>query len=94
MLALAAPASAATEYVSLGDSYTAGPLIPLQIPPFGCLKSNNNYPHLASRQLGLVLTDPSCSGAETEDMRNPQNVSPDGPNPPQSSTRSGRRPMW
>ena len=83
MLALAAPASAATEYVSLGDSYAAGPLIPLQIPPFGCLKSNNNYSHLASRQLGLVLTDPSCSGAETEDMTNPQNVDPDGPNPPQ-----------
>jgi hypothetical protein len=83
MLALAAPASAATEYVSLGDSFTAGPLIPLQIQPFGCLKSNNNFPHLASRQLGLALTDPSCSGAETEDMRNPQNVDPDGPNPPQ-----------
>jgi lysophospholipase L1-like esterase len=83
MLALAAPASAAQEYVSLGDSYTAGPLIPLQIPPFGCLKSNNNYPHMTARNLGLVLTDPSCSGAETEDMENPQNVDPDGPNPPQ-----------
>src|SRR4029453_3592736 len=33
--------------------------------------------------LGLVLRDPSCSGAETEDMENPQNVDPDGPNPPQ-----------
>jgi lysophospholipase L1-like esterase len=83
MLVLAAPALAAREYVSLGDSYTAGPLIPLQIPPFGCLKSNNNYPHLTARNLGLVLTDPSCSGAETEDMENPQNVDPDGPNPPQ-----------
>jgi lysophospholipase L1-like esterase len=93
MLALAAaPASAATEYVSLGDSYAAGPLIPLQIPPFGCLKSNNNYAHIASRQLGLALTDPSCSGAETEDMTNPQNVDPDGPNPPQfdSLTRETR----
>jgi lysophospholipase L1-like esterase len=83
MLALAAPASAATEYVALGDSYAAGPLIPLQIPPFGCLKSNNNYAHLTARQLGLQLTDPSCSGAETEDMENPQNVDADGPNPPQ-----------
>src|SRR5215210_8147575 len=83
MLGLAAPASAATEYVSLGDSYAAGPLIPLQIPPFGCLKSNNNYAHLTARQLGLRLTDPSCSGAETEDMTNPQGVDPDGPNPPQ-----------
>lgn len=83
MLVLAPPALAAREYVSLGDSYTAGPLIPLQIPPFGCLKSNNNYPHLTARQLGLPLKDPSCSGAETEDMENPQNVDPDGPNPPQ-----------
>ena len=86
MLALAAPAPAAPpppEYVSLGDSYTAGPLIPLQIPPFGCLKSNNNYPHLTARNLGLALKDPSCSGAETEDMTNPQDVDPDGPNPPQ-----------
>jgi len=83
MLVLAAPASAARDYVSLGDSYAAGPLIPLQIPPFGCLKSNNNYAHLTARSLGLVLTDPSCSGAETEDMENPQNVDPDGPNPPQ-----------
>jgi lysophospholipase L1-like esterase len=83
MLVLAPPALAAREYVSLGDSYTAGPLIPLQIQPFGCLKSNNNYPHLTARQLGLPLKDPSCSGAETEDMENPQNVDPDGPNPPQ-----------
>jgi lysophospholipase L1-like esterase len=90
MLALAAPASAATEYVSLGDSYAAGPLIPLQIPPFGCLKSNNNYAHLAARQLGLALTDPSCSGAETEDMTNPQNVDPDGPNPPQFDSLTGQ----
>ena len=62
MLGLAAPASAATEYVSLGDSFTAGPLIPLQVQPFGSLKSNNNYPNLASRALGLALTDASCSG--------------------------------
>jgi lysophospholipase L1-like esterase len=86
MLALAAPAVAAPpprEYVALGDSYAAGPLIPLQIPPFGCLKSNNNYAHLTARSLGLTLRDPSCSGAETEDMENPQGVDPDGPNPPQ-----------
>jgi lysophospholipase L1-like esterase len=83
MLALAAPASAAQEYVALGDSFTAGPLIPVQVPIFGCLKSNNNFPNLTARELGLPLKDASCSGAETEDMENPQNVSPDGPNPPQ-----------
>jgi lysophospholipase L1-like esterase len=83
MLVLAAPALAAEEYVSLGDSYTAGPLIPVQVPLFGCLKSNNNFPNLTARDLGLALKDASCSGAETEDMENPQGVSPDGPNPPQ-----------
>jgi lysophospholipase L1-like esterase len=84
MLVLAAPAYAAgEEYVSLGDSYAAGPLIPLQVPPFGCLKSNNNYANLTARNLGLTLKDASCSGAETEDMTSPQGVDPDGPNPPQ-----------
>jgi len=80
--ALVAATPAAADYVALGDSYAAGPVIPLQIAPFGCLKSNNNYAHLAARQLGLALTDPSCSGAETEDMTATQGVTP-GPNPPQ-----------
>ncbi len=82
MLVPAAPAWGATSYVSLGDSFAAGPLIPLQVQPFGCLKSNNNYPNLASRELGLALTDASCSGADTADMTQPQGVTP-GPNPPQ-----------
>ena len=85
-LGLAAPA-AAQEYVALGDSFTAGPLIPLQIAPFGCLKSNNNFAHLTARRLGLPLKDPSCSGAETEDMTNAQGVTP-GPNPPQFESLS------
>lgn len=85
VLALAPAASAQTaadEYVSLGDSYVAGPLIPPQLPPFGCLKSGANYPHLAQVDLGVQLRDPSCSGADTQDMTQPQGVSP-GPNPPQ-----------
>jgi lysophospholipase L1-like esterase len=85
MLVVAGPAVAAPNptYVSLGDSYAAGPLIPLQVPLFGCLKSNNNYANLTARNLGITLKDASCSGAETEDMTSPQNVDPDGPNPPQ-----------
>lgn len=80
---LAVPAgAAASSYVSLGDSYVAGPVIPLQIKPWGCLKSDHNYAHLAAPQLGLDLRDPSCSGAETEDMTQTQGVSP-SPNPPQ-----------
>jgi lysophospholipase L1-like esterase len=76
--------AAAPSYVALGDSFTAGPVIPEQIPLYGCLKSNNNYPHMAAPDLGQPdFRDPSCSGAETSDMTQPQNVSPDGPNPPQ-----------
>jgi lysophospholipase L1-like esterase len=70
-------------YVSLGDSYTAGPLIPNPIPPYGCLKSDHNYPHLTAPRIGLPLRDISCSGAKTDDMTNPQEVELDGPNPPQ-----------
>jgi hypothetical protein len=78
------PATAAEpgNYVSLGDSYTAGPVIPLYAQPWGCLKSTNNYPNHLAPKIGLTLRDPSCSGAETEDMTQTQGVTP-GPNPPQ-----------
>jgi lysophospholipase L1-like esterase len=85
-LALAAAMAAgarAANYVALGDSYAAGPLIPNPVLPLGCLKSDHNYPHLAAPGIGLSLRDVSCSGATTADMTNPQNVEPDGPNPPQ-----------
>jgi lysophospholipase L1-like esterase len=89
LLALVVPGTAAARkppqsYVALGDSYTAGPLIPLQeTDPLGCLRSDHNYPHLVAAALGVSnFRDPSCSGAETEDMTMPQGVSP-GPNPPQ-----------
>jgi len=78
---LAASASAAS-YVSLGDSYAAGPLIPNPVLPLGCLKSDHNYPHLAAPSIG-PLKDASCSGAKTDDMTNPQSIEIDGPNPPQ-----------
>lgn len=82
-LALTASAARAANYVALGDSYTAGPLIPNPVLPLGCLKSSNNYPRLAAPSIGLTLRDASCSGAKTDHMTNPQNVDPDGPNPPQ-----------
>jgi hypothetical protein len=88
VLAAVAPAAAAERYVGLGDSFAAGPLIPLQIRPFGCLKSNNNYIHIVQRRKGFAeFRDPSCSGAETEDMTRPQGVSP-RPNPPQFDSLS------
>lgn len=70
-------------YVALGDSFTAGPLIPNQsTEPLGCLRSDRNYPHLVAQATGYALTDVSCSGADTDDMFSEQGVTP-GPNPPQ-----------
>ncbi len=88
-LLAAATGARAANYVSLGDSYTAGPLIPNPVLPLGCLKSSNNYPRLAAPSLGLPLRDPSCSGARTDHMTQPQNVDPDGPNPPQFNSLDG-----
>lgn len=82
--AAAARVSAAPlTYVSLGDSYTSGPVIPVQIgTPRGCARSNHNYPHDVAAALGLKLTDVSCSGATTANMAGSQSVS-GGTNPPQ-----------
>ena len=81
-LAAFAGAAQAANYVALGDSYAAGPIIPNQIAPLGCLKSDHNYAHLAAPTIGLTLRDPSCSGATTDDMTNPQSTEL-GTNPPQ-----------
>lgn len=89
LFAVTATAARAANYVALGDSYAAGPLIPHPLLPLGCLKSSNNYPHLAAPGTGLTLRDATCSGAETEDMTQPQNVAPGGPNPPQFDRLDG-----
>jgi lysophospholipase L1-like esterase len=82
----AAPAQAAvtTRYVALGDSFTAGPLIPVQHgTPLGCLRSTKNYAAVAARRLSVgTFVDVSCSGADTGDMTAAQDVTP-GTNPPQ-----------
>jgi len=78
-----ARAAGPDNYVALGDSYAAGPIIPVQQKPWGCLKSDHNYAHLAAPTIGMTLRDATCSGADTGDMTNPQGVWPDGPNPPQ-----------
>ncbi|HMJ02496.1 MAG TPA: SGNH/GDSL hydrolase family protein, partial [Conexibacter sp.] len=88
LAALALLATAATaasgRYVALGDSYTAGPLIPDQsLSPLGCLRSDVNYPHLVRPSLEVAtFTDISCSGATTDDFTAPQSTSI-GTNPPQ-----------
>jgi lysophospholipase L1-like esterase len=84
VVALAA-AGCRPNYVALGDSYTAGPLIPTQRTDYpGCLRSTQNYPALVAPSVGVpVFRDASCSGAQTEDMAQPQDVDPDPDNPPQ-----------
>jgi hypothetical protein len=82
-LAAGAAGASAANWAGLGDSYAAGPLIPnQQLNPLGCLRSDHNFAHLAAAALGRSLADVSCSGAKTDDMTAPQNVTP-GPNPPQ-----------
>lgn len=66
-------AAAGGEYVALGDSAAAGPLIlPPDLSSPGCLRSLANYPHVAAKQLGVPLKDVTCSGATTADMYAPQ----------------------
>jgi GDSL-like Lipase/Acylhydrolase family len=82
-LAVAAAPASAADWVGLGDSYAAGPLIPNQsLSPLGCLRSDHNFAHLASKQLGYSLADASCSGAKTDDMTQAQSTNA-GTNPPQ-----------
>ncbi len=82
--AAAQTASAPERYVALGDSYAAGPEIPIQrLDPIGCRRSDSNYPSLLAVALGIRdFTDVSCTGAQTENMTDPQRV-PLGINPPQ-----------
>jgi lysophospholipase L1-like esterase len=81
--------SSVTRYVSLGDSYTAGPLIPaLTGSPAGCARSTHNYPHLvAAAARAASFTDVSCQGADTTSMTKPESV-PLGTNPPQDNALS------
>jgi lysophospholipase L1-like esterase len=78
------------EYVALGDSFTAGPLIAPQAPGgVMCGRSLVNYPHLLARRLDVErLRDRSCSGATTSDLSEPQyNLL--GANPPQFQALRG-----
>jgi hypothetical protein len=76
-------------YVALGDSYTAGPLVPSQTgSPAGCLRSTHSYPFLvAAGTAAATYTDVSCQGATTANMTHSQSV-PLGTNPPQDNALS------
>ena len=71
-----APAAraATVDYVALGDSYSAGPLIPTQrVDPVGCLRSVNNYPAFLAGYAGVATyRDVTCSGARVRDFSHRQ----------------------
>jgi lysophospholipase L1-like esterase len=83
---MGAPSAATGRYVALGDSYTAGPLIPnLAGSPAGCARSSHDFPSLVAAAIGASqFKDVSCQGADTTDMAYPESV-PLGVNPPQFS---------
>ncbi|HEU5002279.1 MAG TPA: SGNH/GDSL hydrolase family protein [Actinomycetota bacterium] len=62
-------------YVALGDSFTAGPVIPAQLDAH-CQRSSVNYPHLVAAALHLALNDVSCAGAKTASLTGSQSVGP------------------
>lgn len=63
-------------YVALGDSFTAGPLIPyVDATLTRCLRSSANYPAVLGRWLGArQMVDRSCSGADTGDLGQQQSA--------------------
>ncbi|PRY34106.1 SGNH/GDSL hydrolase family protein [Umezawaea tangerina] len=63
-----------TEYVALGDSAAAGPLIPNQdVLHLGCLRSTRNWPSVLASTLGVAeFRDVTCSGAVADDFEGGQ----------------------
>ncbi|MFE2756272.1 SGNH/GDSL hydrolase family protein [Actinosynnema sp. NPDC059335] len=85
---VSATADEAVEYVALGDSAAAGPLIPDQDASApGCLRSTRNWPSVLAERIGARLTDVTCSGAVTDDLAGPQSTL-DGAQPPQADALS------
>jgi lysophospholipase L1-like esterase len=70
--------------VALGDSYTAGAVLPtdLRARPLGCLRSARAYPVQVADALGASLTNVACLSAGVADMTAAQRTDL-GTNPPQ-----------
>jgi lysophospholipase L1-like esterase len=64
------------DYVALGDSYSAGPLITtVRSDPSECGRSTDNYPAFLADWLDVAsYRDVTCSGAETGDLTRRQDV--------------------
>jgi lysophospholipase L1-like esterase len=89
-LAVPAIGRASGPYVSLGDSYTSAPLVPVPTGnPIGCGRSTHNYPSDVARVIKpSSFTDVSCGSATTVNMTQPQSVPFGGTNPPQFNALS------
>jgi lysophospholipase L1-like esterase len=68
------PVNSAGPVVALGDSYTAGALLPLDTSasPAGCLRSAKAYPVLVARALGAQVKNAACASAGVKNMTQPQ----------------------
>ncbi len=68
--------AASGPYVALGDSYTAGPLVPSPTGnPILCGRSTNDYPADVSRAIDpSSFVNASCSGATTVNMTQSQSL--------------------
>lgn len=79
------------QYVALGDSFTAGPYVPVTDLAQGCLRSNGNYPSLIAERLEIShLSDVSCSAAEIADLARPQRTFRSSRVPPQLDALTSR----
>jgi lysophospholipase L1-like esterase len=78
------------DYVALGDSYSAGPLVPeARSDPPGCFRSTNNYPAYLADYLDVrTYRDVTCSGARTRDLVRPQHLAFGQTAPPQLAALS------
>jgi hypothetical protein len=66
-----------TNYVALGDSYTADVFTTFppttQFVPIGCAQSSTDYPHQVAKLLHVThFFDASCGGSTTDNMAQPQ----------------------
>lgn len=64
------------DYVAMGDSYSAGPLITtVRSDPSGCVRSTDNYPAFLAGWLSVEsYRDVTCSAADTSDLAGSQQV--------------------
>ena len=84
------------DYVALGDSFSAGPLIPdARGDPASCFRSTNNYPAYLAGYLDVTsYRDVTCSGASTRDLRRRHSRRSWEPGRHPSSTPSRAGPTW